>query len=184
MSAPSCAARTMTQDPMTRNPLTPRRNPPRSTPPSAAPPAVAPQEDPIDTRPTTVMRPADPPPDSDDSGPPSLRHGAPPSRRPAPVTSVEIKPTAPATAPKPADAAPSTIAVLTQPNDDSVIEKARDVAAQFSGNLPNFFCQQVTTRYESDHPKRAGTLSTSSPRTSPMRTAARVTKTSRSETRP
>ena len=129
-----------------------------NTPPSAAPPpAAVPQEDPIDTRPTTVMRPSDPPPDSDDSGPPSLRHGAPPSRRPAPATSVEIKPPAPDAAPKPAAAPPSTIAVLTQPNEDSVIEKARDVAAQFSGNLPNFFCQQVTTRYESDHPKQGWT---------------------------
>ncbi len=123
--------------------------------PDSAPPAA--QEDPIDNRPTTVMRPADPAPDSDDSGPPSLRHGAPAARRPAPVTSVEVKPEAPRPAPKPADPAPSGIAVLTRPDDDPVIEKTRDTAAQFAGNLPNFFCQQVTTRYTSDHPKQGWT---------------------------
>ena len=124
---------------------------------AAPPPAAVPQEDPIDTRPTTVMRPADAPRDADDSGPPTLRHGAPPSQRPAPVTSVEIKPPPPAAAPKPADAQPSTITILAKPDDDSVIEKAREVAAQFAGSLPNFFCQQVTTRYESDHPKQGWT---------------------------
>jgi len=135
--------------------------PKQDTQASNVPPAQAantpPADDPIDTRPTTTMRPADPPADSDDSGPPSLRHGAPPSRRPAPVTSVEVKPDAPRPAPKPADSAPSNIAVLTHPDDDPVIEKTREVAAQFSGNLPNFFCQQVTTRYESDHPKQGWT---------------------------
>ncbi len=44
--------------------------------------------------------------------------------------------------------------ILTQIGDDPVIEKARDVAFEFSGNLPNFFCQQMTTRYQSDHPKQ------------------------------
>ena len=38
--------------------------------------------------------------------------------------------------------------------DDPVIAKAREVAASFAGSLPNFFCQQVTTRYQSDHPKQ------------------------------
>jgi len=49
-------------------------------------------------------------------------------------------------------AAPPSI--LTQTSDDPVIEKAREVAFEFSGNLPNFFCQQMTTRYQSDHPKQ------------------------------
>jgi hypothetical protein len=44
--------------------------------------------------------------------------------------------------------------ILTQTSDDPVIEKAREVAFEFSGNLPNFFCQQMTTRYQSDHPKQ------------------------------
>jgi hypothetical protein len=124
---------------------------------SAAAAPAAPPEDPIDTRPTTVMRPTDAPRDSDDSGPPTLRHGAPPSQRPAPLTSVEIKPPGPKAAPKPAETQPSAITILAKPDDDSVIEKARDVAGQFSGSLPNFFCQQVTTRYESDHPKQGWT---------------------------
>ena len=37
--------------------------------------------------------------------------------------------------------------------EDPVIQKAKEVAATFGSSLPNFFCQQVTTRYQSDHPK-------------------------------
>ena len=42
---------------------------------------------------------------------------------------------------------------VTRTADDAVIMKAREVAFQFADKLPNFFCQQLTTRYESDHPK-------------------------------
>ncbi len=35
-----------------------------------------------------------------------------------------------------------------------MIEKARDVVANFAGVLPNFFCQQVTTRYQTEHPRQ------------------------------
>jgi len=42
--------------------------------------------------------------------------------------------------------------------DDVTITKARMSAAQFEGSLPNFFCQQITTRYQSDPSlKPAGT---------------------------
>jgi hypothetical protein len=51
----------------------------------------------------------------------------------------------------------SPMAVLGRSDDDPVIEKARETAYQFAGQLPNFFCQQVTTRYESDHPKQGWT---------------------------
>lgn len=113
-------------------------------------------EEPIDTRPSTEMRPPDPPRDSDDSGPPVLRHGAPPRRAASvdssaapesvagPIVRDQPKPT-----PVPAAAPPSVVEF----QDDPVIAKAREVAAQFSGSLPNFFCLQVTTRYQSDHPK-------------------------------
>ncbi len=35
-----------------------------------------------------------------------------------------------------------------------MIQKARQAAANFSGILPNFFCLQNTTRYQTDNPKR------------------------------
>jgi hypothetical protein len=36
---------------------------------------------------------------------------------------------------------------------DPVIEKAREAAATYTESLPNYFCQQMTARYQSDHPK-------------------------------
>jgi len=121
-------------------------------------------EEPIDTRPTTVMKTPDAPRDSDDSGPPVLRHGGPAQRRqPAPAETASTS--APSGTPKlrvpessaePAAPAPPSAAApasVVQFQDDPVIVKAREVAAQFSGSLPNFFCQQITTRYQSDHPK-------------------------------
>jgi len=139
--------------------------PPQQAPAQTAPPQqtakVEPVEDPIDNRPTTTVKPKDAPNDPDDSGPPTLRHGAPASARVAPVTSPEPKPQPPPATltggQAGAETARSPLAVLAQTSDDPVIEKAREVAAQFSGGLPNFFCQQITTRYESDHPKQGWT---------------------------
>jgi len=37
--------------------------------------------------------------------------------------------------------------------EDPIIVKARAAAAEYAGSLPNFFCRQLTTRYESDRPK-------------------------------
>ena len=34
-----------------------------------------------------------------------------------------------------------------------MIEKAREAAATYLESLPNYFCQQMTARYQSDHPK-------------------------------
>ena len=36
---------------------------------------------------------------------------------------------------------------------DPIIAKARAAAEQYSSTLPDFFCRQVTTRYQSDRPK-------------------------------
>ena len=121
-------------------------------------------EEPIDTRPTTTVRPPDPKRDDDDPGPPSLRHGTPAPRRPATRTAASSsggssggessggpvilsKPAEPESTPRPA----SILTDTTQ--NDPIIEKAREAAIQYSGSLPNFFCQQMTTRYQSDHPK-------------------------------
>ncbi len=135
--------------------------PQASTPPPQQTAKAQPVEDPVDNRPTTTVKPPDAPNDPDDSGPPTLRHGAPASARVAPVTSPEPKPVPPpaqVTGVQPnAETRRSPLSVLAQTSDDPVIEKAREVAAQFAGVLPNFFCQQITTRYESDHPKEGWT---------------------------
>ncbi len=121
--------------------------------------AKAEPEEPADTRPTTTLRPPDPAPDSDDPGPPALRRGAPAPRRQATraaSTSGGESSNSPVILSKPPENDSPTVssAVLTPGANDLVIEKARDVAASFSGTLPNFFCQQLTTRYQSDHPKQ------------------------------
>jgi hypothetical protein len=130
--------------------------------------AAKPEEDPIDTRPTTTMKPADPPREDDDTGPPSLRHGPPvPRRAPARVATSSGESTiGPTIKPREADPAPtpSAAAVEISPSagtttgsvqfvEDPLIRKAREVADAYAGSLPNFFCQQITTRYQSENPK-------------------------------
>jgi hypothetical protein len=124
--------------------------------------ATAPEE-PADTRPTTVVRSSDPAPDSDDPGRPELRRGRPAQRQPtttaastnsAPGSSGEpaavplaaAQPEPPASAVEPAQA-------IIPVEEDPLIKKAKETAANYTGSLPNFFCRQVTTRYQSDHPK-------------------------------
>jgi hypothetical protein len=127
---------------------------------SAAPPK---QEEPDNTPPPTQMRPPDPKPDADDPGRPVLKHGA-PAPRPKPVEEATIAPPpapvaappAPAAAP-PAPNAKAPVAEATQPaiplQDDPIITKAREAALAYSATLPNYLVQQMTTRYQSDHPK-------------------------------
>jgi hypothetical protein len=128
-----------------------KAEPPKN--PAAPQPAKEPEE-PIDTRPTTTVKTPDMPRDADDSGPPVLRHGGPAIKRQpqqAASTAGESS-SAPVLLNKSPEARPEPPSVA-QFQDDPVIAKAREVAAQFSGSLPNFFCQQMTTRYQSDHPK-------------------------------
>jgi len=40
------------------------------------------------------------------------------------------------------------------PQEDPIIQKARQVAESFTGSLPNFFCQQMTTRYQTENIKQ------------------------------
>lgn len=139
-----------TSQPSSNNPpQAASNNPPQQQPGQANP------DDLPDNRPATAMKPTNLPSDSDDSGPPTLKRGAPAAARPAPLPPPGTRPTQTASAtPPPArrlevpNAPP-----MPQLNDDPIIAKAREVAEQFSGSLPNFFCQQITTRYESDHPK-------------------------------
>jgi hypothetical protein len=123
--------------------------------PATAPPTAA--AEPEDNRPTTLVRPQDPTPDDDDPGRPELRHGKPAARVSArntepdpPSPSSVSPPSLPSSAsPAPAEAAPDFIPV----QEDPIIVKAKEAAADFVGVLPNFFCRQLTTRYESDRPK-------------------------------
>jgi hypothetical protein len=124
-----------------------------------APSANAAEADADDNRPATQIRPNDPAPDADDPGRPQIRRGKPAQRASATNTepdSITPDPAAPIS--------PSTTAVATRVADasaagsvtiqeDPIVVKAREAAAEFSGSLPNFFCRQLTTRYESDRPK-------------------------------
>jgi hypothetical protein len=123
-----------------------------------ASPAAPDDDDDTDTRPPTAMRPADAPRDTDDSGPPVLRHGG-PARRTAGVQTSTATPSTADSGPKlirPSKTAPEQTSVARQPSDpilpgvDPVIEKAREAAAAYSGSLPNFFAQQFTARYEKE----------------------------------
>jgi hypothetical protein len=128
-----------------------------------------------DNRPTTTQRTADQ--SARDPDAPVLKRGRPAATAQTastnqPQSSINQPQTAASgsgvSAPNSTAAAPSTRgpiapnsaettsgprSILTQSSDDPVVEKAREAAWQFSGALPNFFCQQVTTRYQSDHPK-------------------------------
>ncbi len=128
---------------------------PAQTAKTQVPPPEPPPE-PEDTRPATTMKPPDPPKDPDDPGPPSLRRGAPsksqmaelPPPRYEPLPDAPAKPAAP-NAPRQAADAP----VFQGKPVDPIIEKAREAAANYLASLPNYFCQQMTARYQSDHPK-------------------------------
>ncbi len=145
---------------------------PAATPPatnsqaSSKSPATAAPEPPAeaaDNRPKTVIRPNDAAPDADDPGRPALRRGRPTST-PRPVLAEEsMPPSNPQNAPV-ASASPrlqsndkDTRAVDTSAvipiESDPIIAKARAAAEQYSSTLPDFFCRQVTTRYQSDRPK-------------------------------
>ena len=125
------------------------------TPPSAstqspsAPPAAA---EPDDNRPTTSVRPNDPTPDPDDPGRPELRRGKPAPR----VSARNTEPESPSLAPSVGAAGVDSAAAVPDyipVQEDPIIVKAKEAAAAFVGVLPNFFCRQLTTRYESDRPK-------------------------------
>jgi len=135
--------------------------------PATAPPAAA--AEPEDNRPTTLVRPADPTPDTDDPGRPELRRG-----KPARVSARNTEPEPPSVAPSAGAAQPASSANNAGPansaasangadtaappdyipvQEDPIIVKAKEAASDFVGVLPNFFCRQLTTRYQSDRPK-------------------------------
>jgi hypothetical protein len=126
-------------------------------PPKAPQQAAVPED--IDPRPTTTVRPPDPKLDADDDGPPTLRHGAPPARRALVIAPPPPPPPPVTTSGESRGAAPAAVAVAPTPppapipvDDDPALTKARDAAAQYAETLPNFFAQQITTRYQTDNP--------------------------------
>jgi hypothetical protein len=118
---------------------------------ASAAPAPAPVEVERDPLPTTLIRPSDPTPDADDPGRPQVRRGKPAPRVTA--SNTEPEPVA-APAARAPEAPPSDpIQTYIPVEEDPIIVKARAAAAEYAGSLPNFFCRQLTTRYDSDRPK-------------------------------
>ena len=113
-------------------------------------------EPPEDTRPTTSMATPVPLDPDDEGGPPKLKRGIPKPRKPvasqtevarneSPAASEPLPanmPATPETAPAPANTAGSGSLAL--------LEKAKEVAEEFLTGLPNYVCQQFTTRYVSE----------------------------------
>lgn len=145
---------------------TPDLDPKTADVPAAANASNETPEKPGDNRPKTEVRSADPPPDADDPGRPQLRRGKPAPRVTAANTAPEPEVTPAPAAPAPARPTPTTpVATRTQSavpssrmdtnanQEDPVLAKAREAAAEYAGMLPNFFCRQLTTRYEADTPK-------------------------------
>lgn len=109
-------------------------------------PGLPGQEEPRTGPPPTILERPDPAPDPGDSGPPVLKRGKPVQQ-------------ASATLPDPSetDAPPArTQAAQSNPpvaygNPHMVlIEQARDAAARFLEGLPNYVCEEQTTRYVSE----------------------------------
>jgi hypothetical protein len=142
-----------------------RRNNNPAAQASATPePAAGAPSDDADNRPATIIRPNDPSPDADDPGKPQIHRGKPAPRtstanteppaisNPTPVpdkaaASSRREPGPPA----PAVAEPGPEGIPVQ--EDPIIVKAKQAAAAYAGSLPNFFCRQLTTRFQSEHPK-------------------------------
>jgi hypothetical protein len=161
--AMAAKAARVTREPGDDRPVLRRKNDDPSADPVKGEPqqskAAAPEE-PADTRPTTIVRSADPAPDADDPGRPALRRGQPAPRRPAASTSTASVSSEPISTgplaiaqPEPAVAAAQAPPGIIPVEEDPIIKKAKEAAANYTGSLPNFFCRQVTTRYQSDHPK-------------------------------
>ncbi len=104
-------------------------------------PGYAPEEARTGPPPTILVRP-DATPDGDDSGPPKLKHGKPVERASTPIPDdSDQAPSRPSRA-KPAVPAGNPRMAL--------IEQAREAAATFLQGLPNYVCQEQTTRYVSE----------------------------------
>ena len=98
-----------------------------------------------------VYKPAQP--DPDDEGPPRLRHGAPnpPPARPLPadqpIATVATPGKETTVAVPIPQSEPEAEAPAALKPDAPLIDRAREWALSFTATLPNYVCQQFTTRY-------------------------------------
>jgi hypothetical protein len=111
--------------------------------------------------PTVMIEPKPATPDSDDPGPPRLQRGKPaPARQTAPAPAAEPQQTAvvvaPPALPQPSVMAPSAMTVeridgnAPERKDDALIRKAQETALEFTETLPNYVCQEVIARFQSE----------------------------------
>ena len=130
--------------------------PPQAPPAQNSPPNS--DDDSASSRPATQMSPPAAPPDPDDPGRPVLRRAgsAAPARQPAPTPtdSASTSNSGPAIVGRSSDATRPTVSQPVLPPEDPLIVKVREAAYTFSSSLPNFFCQQITTRYGSQNPRQ------------------------------
>jgi hypothetical protein len=91
--------------------------------------------------PTILVRPDAT--DGDDSGPPKLKHGKPAERASTPIADDSDSNDAPARLSRAKPTPPSNPRM-------ALISQAREAAAEFLGGLPNYVCQEQTTRYISE----------------------------------
>ena len=105
--------------------------------------------------PTSAVVKPPPPVDPEDEGPPTLKRGVPKPRKKPVAKTEEEEPPAPVEVvavnqAEPSEARPSA---RQQDSAPSIIERARAAADAFLTGLPNYVCQQFTTRYQSEgHP--------------------------------
>ena len=154
-----------------QTPPQPQAAPPQPTAQPSQPAAQAPQqaaqaEDTPPPPPATQMAPANAPADPEDPGRPVLRRGgaavarAPENRsNPVQQAGLSAPPQTANRAPSGPQAGPAVASVPRPPatpqvQEDPLIVKVRDAAYNFSASLPNFFCQQMTTRYRTENIKQ------------------------------
>ncbi len=157
----------------------PQTPPPAAQPAQQAAANAGSADDDAPGRRATQDTPVAAPPDADDPGRPVLRHGgAAVAHAPDPgdTTAPSLATPAGTAAPTPSNGGVSTAANSNPPligaraatqtaataraaqpvleQQDPLILKAREAAYTFTQSLPNFFCQQMTTRYHTDNIKQ------------------------------
>jgi hypothetical protein len=116
---------------------------------------AAPDADSASTTPATQISPPAAPADPDDPGRPVLRRGgAAAVRQPAAAPQDSASNSTSSGALNGPPAGRPTVSQPILPQEDPQIEKAREAAYTFVSSLPNFFCQQITTRYGSQNPRQ------------------------------
>jgi hypothetical protein len=101
--------------------------------------------------PPTILARPDAAPDPDDSGPPKLKHGKPVERASAAIPA-STSDDAPSTTAGSSSGRLSRANPVVPPGNPhmALIEQAREAAATFLEGLPNYVCQEQTTRYVSE----------------------------------